>query len=384
MVKNQKTVSVMVSLFLLCCKKQTQANACQKEIPMTAVRDKIRQHPERSHPEAVSAILSTGYLAHVAYSEGDQPYVIPMAYHYDPGTPDMIYLHGSRSSHTLKLLAQGQRVSIEVTQIDGLVYSRSAMHHSMNYHAVIGFGQGTEIESIDHKAELFDQMIGRYHPGRLPGQDYTTASVAELKATRVIAVKLDSCSAKIRQGGATGPQDQNPLALGSRGVIPLQSREDQWRSPQWQRGPYEIQTQIPRSDLATLFDLLKTTYWNADLSPERLQRRVEHSVCFGVYKDKHLIGFARLVTDHDSFAYLADVVIAPAERGQGLGKWLIQSIHAHPLMPGLRRCLLFTRDGHDFYRDLGYQAHPNPAKLMVCYPNGDTSLDLTDNNGETR
>ncbi len=340
-----------------------------------ALRDQIRQHPERSQPQKISEILRDGYLAHVAYNEGDQPYLIPMAYHYDSQTPDLIYLHGSRSSHSLKLLAQGQRVCIEVTQVDGLVYSRSALHHSMNYRAVIGFGQGNEVEDPEQKAQLLDAMIARYHPGRMPDSDFTSASPAQVEATLIIAVNFDSCSAKVRQGGATGPHDKNPSARGSAGVVPLNSRNDHWRQPQWQHPPYLIKTQISADDIAELYDLLKTTYWNTDLSLERLQRRITHSLCFGLYKDQSLVGFARLVTDHDSFAYLADVVITAAERGQGLGKWLIASIHTHPVMASLRRCMLLTRDSHAFYESLGYQGHPNPNKLMVHYPNGNQDLE---------
>jgi uncharacterized protein len=336
-----------------------------------SLRTELQRHPERERPEAVPEILTAAYLVHVGYAEGEQPYVIPMAYHYDPADPDWLYLHGSSKSHTLQALAGGQRVCLTVTEAQGLVYSRDAMHHSMNYRSVVAFGRGESITDPDRKARLMDDMIRRYHPGRQGGRDYTLAPESHIDATLVVGIQLEHSSAKVRTGGATGPQDSDLWATGQSGVVPLQARQDHWRPLLWERRPYWVRcglrAEVPH-DAERVLALLQHTYWNPDITLERVQRRLDHSIAFGLYHEQELVGFARLVSDQDAFAYLADVVIDPAHRGLGLGKWLIQCVHAHPLMDRIRWCLLSTRDMQPFYSQMGYQAHPKPEKLMVHIP----------------
>lgn len=332
------------------------------------IRSTLRQHPERACNEAIQAILSEGYLAHVGYSEKDQTYIIPFSYQYDPSEPDMIYLHGSHASHTLKYLATGVPACLEVTQMDGLVYSRSAKYHSMNYRSVVCFGQCEEITDLAFKRQMLDQMIGRYYPGRRADQDYDSAPESQLKGTLVVGFKIAQASAKQRQGGPKGPNDQAFFAQGQCGVVPLKAVEPHWRPALWSQAPFQISTEKSRIAPDKLYSLLKPTYWNERLTPEGLLRRLENSLCFGLYHATELIGFARLVTDYDSFGYLADVIIASEWRGQGLGNWLVACVLEHPIMAQLRWCLLSTRDAHEIYRKQGFQAHDNPEKLMVYLP----------------
>jgi uncharacterized protein len=341
------------------------------------IRNKIRQHPERSCPEAASTILAEGYLAHVAYTEAEQTYLIPFSYHYDPAEPDWIYLHGSRSSHTLKYLASGVSACLEVTQMDGLVYSRSAKYHSMNYRSVVCFGNCTEISDLEQKTKILDDMIARYYPDRKADIDYISAPQGQLEGTLMVGFKINQASAKQRQGGPKGPEDTQTFATGQSGVVPLKAREDNWKPQIWSQAPFQISTEKYRINPKSLYELLKNTYWNKRLTPEGLLRRIEYSLCFGLYHAHELIGFARLVTDHDSFAYLADVVISENWRAQGLGTWLVACILEHPLMQEIRWCLLSTRDAHDLYSRQGFEAHQNPEKLMVFIPahmKGDSSF----------
>jgi len=100
--------------------------------------------------------------------------------------------------------------------------------------------------------------------------------------------------------------------------------------------------------------LSKESYWAMNIPRDVVERSINGSECFGVYHDQQQIGFARVVTDKATFAYLADVFILDAFRGKGLSKWLLEVIHAHPELQGLRRWMLGTRDAHTLYEQFGW------------------------------
>lgn len=100
--------------------------------------------------------------------------------------------------------------------------------------------------------------------------------------------------------------------------------------------------------------LSKESYWAMNIPREVVEKSVAHSLCFGVYHDGKQIGFARLITDQATFAYLADVFILEDHRGKGLSKWLMHSIHVHPELQGLRRWVLGTKDAHGLYEQFGW------------------------------
>ncbi len=95
-----------------------------------------------------------------------------------------------------------------------------------------------------------------------------------------------------------------------------------------------------------------------------VERSIRHSLCFGVFDGDEQIGFARVVSDRATFAYLADVFILESHRGRGLGVWLMECIKAHPDLHGLRRWILGTRDAHGLYRKIGFQPLAEPAIYM--------------------
>src|SRR5262245_36096793 len=107
-------------------------------------RTTLRVHPERSVPEEAPEILSAGVVAHVGFEAEGQPYVIPMTYHYDPAEPKRLYLHGAHMSRLMNHLATGAAVCVTVTLTDGLVYSRTALYHSVNYRSIVCFGRAAE------------------------------------------------------------------------------------------------------------------------------------------------------------------------------------------------------------------------------------------------
>ena len=182
-------------------------------------RTKIKNHPERAVREEAAQILAQGKVAHVGFIEDALPVVIPMTYHYDAEQSEKLYLHGSVKSRALKILSGGAPVCVTVTLTDGLVYSRKAMNHSMNYRSVVVFGEAREITDEDEKFELFDQMVQRYFPDRLVGRDYVAPPAKDLSATALVEVKIKEWSAKARRGGPTGPDDDSSDAPGSAGVI---------------------------------------------------------------------------------------------------------------------------------------------------------------------
>ena len=113
--------------------------------PMPHTRTHIRRHPERDVMERAAPILAAGHVAHVGFVEDGQPFVIPLGYQFDPAQPDRLYLHGSTASRAVQHAASGAPVCITVTLLDGLVYSRTALYHSMNYRSVVCFGRGSRV-----------------------------------------------------------------------------------------------------------------------------------------------------------------------------------------------------------------------------------------------
>ena len=118
---------------------------------------------------------------------------------------------------------------------------------------------------------------------------------------------------------------------------------------------YSISTNPAKIDVVMVHQYLsEESYWAKNIPLTVVQKSIDHSLCFGLFHQNKQIGFARLITDRATFAYLADVFIIEAYRGKGLSKWLMQTIHAHPELQGLRRWLLGTRDAHQLYAQVGW------------------------------
>jgi len=120
-------------------------------------------------------------------------------------------------------------------------------------------------------------------------------------------------------------------------------------------GDYLISTDKSLLEIETVQQYLSgQSYWAKGRSRERTVRSIENSLCFGAYgPDKRQAGFARVVTDYATFAWICDVFVLDAHRGRGLGKALVEAIVAHPDLQGLKRLLLITRDAHELYRRHG-------------------------------
>ena len=133
------------------------------------------------------------------------------------------------------------------------------------------------------------------------------------------------------------------------------------------RDGFLISTDKARLDIPLIHHFLSTqAYWSLGRPLASVQTSVEHSLCFGVYEDDQQVGFARVVTDYSTFAWLADVFILPSHRGRGLSKWLVECIVTHPILRDLRRILLATRDAHELYRRYGgFETVQQPERWMV-------------------
>lgn len=181
----------------------------------------VRQHSERSVPDETDSILSAGLVAHVGFTLDGWPHVVPFSYHFDPAEPSRLWLHGNPESRALTHLAAGAPVCVEVALVDGLVHSRTALYHSMNYRSAVLYGRGRAVEDAAEKRRILQGMIARYWEGRTPGRDYEAARAEHLELTTVIELAIESRSAKARRGGPKGPRDADPDAPGTAGVTPV-------------------------------------------------------------------------------------------------------------------------------------------------------------------
>lgn len=137
------------------------------------------------------------------------------------------------------------------------------------------------------------------------------------------------------------------------------------------RGPLILTTDRQWIDVDVVHELLRREHWGAQVTRSALERSLENSVCVGVYDmsdgDRQL-AFSRVVTDLATFAYLTDVVVAPAARGRGIGVWMVEAILAHPDLQGLRRFSLLTRDAQSLYKKFGFTTDMPTSTYMELRP----------------
>jgi GNAT superfamily N-acetyltransferase len=132
-----------------------------------------------------------------------------------------------------------------------------------------------------------------------------------------------------------------------------------------QRGEFTISTARERLDPAAIHAYLTRSYWAEGISLELVARSLRNSLCFGLYAAQgQQLGFARVITDSATFAYLCDVYVLESVRGQGLGVWLVDTVMQHPALAGLRRFMLATRDAHSLYARQGFTPLKAPERIM--------------------
>ncbi len=132
----------------------------------------------------------------------------------------------------------------------------------------------------------------------------------------------------------------------------------------WRDGPYEINTDRSRLDVELIHGFLSREFWDsAGIPRDVVETSIEHSRCFGVYEGERQVGFARVVTDRATFAFISDDFIVESHRGRGLAKWLMKCILAHPDLKGVRRIMLVTHDQR-LYLKAGFTALKDPQTYM--------------------
>jgi GNAT superfamily N-acetyltransferase len=148
-------------------------------------------------------------------------------------------------------------------------------------------------------------------------------------------------------------------------------------SEEWTRGEYTISTAREKLDLKKIHHILSTeTYWATGRPFEVVEKSFQNSLAFGLYRNDELIGWARVVTDYATFGWIADVLILEEFRGQGLSKWLMETILAHPDLQGFRRWVLATKDAHELYRKFGFRELKIPERWMERFDKN--SLEMPD------
>lgn len=129
-----------------------------------------------------------------------------------------------------------------------------------------------------------------------------------------------------------------------------------------------ISTDPAKLDLQAVHHFLSTeSYWSKNIPFEKVKNASAHSLNFGLYHNDRQIGYARIITDYTSIAYLGDVYVLEAFRGQGLSKWLMETIKAHPELQGLRRWILATKDAHGLYKQFGFTPLAGPERWMELH-----------------
>jgi GNAT superfamily N-acetyltransferase len=128
-----------------------------------------------------------------------------------------------------------------------------------------------------------------------------------------------------------------------------------------------VTTDPSRLDLDAIHAFLARSYWAAAIPREVVKRAIDNSLCFGAFEDGRQVGFARVVTDRATYAYVSDVFVIESHRGRGVGKRLMGEIMSHPDLQGLRRWTLSTRDAHGLYRRYGFAEPRHPDRLMEVF-----------------
>src|SRR5271166_2709575 len=135
----------------------------------------------------------------------------------------------------------------------------------------------------------------------------------------------------------------------------------------YRKGEFTDSTDHERIDLDVVHGFLAQCYWAKGIPRDVVARSIENSLCFGVYAENQQVGFARVISDYATYAYIGDVFVLQSFRGRGLGKWLVECIMRHPRLQGLRRWSLVTGDAHGLYAHFGFGPLKKPQNFMELH-----------------
>jgi nitroimidazol reductase NimA-like FMN-containing flavoprotein (pyridoxamine 5'-phosphate oxidase superfamily)/GNAT superfamily N-acetyltransferase len=341
--------------------------------------------------EVVHAILDRSLVCHVGVVVDGAPRVLPTL-HVRMG--DSVFIHGAVSNKMIRTAAEGVEICLTATLIDGLVMARSAFHHSVEYRSAVIFGVAHEVTEPERKLAAMRALVEHIGPGQW--DRIRQPSPKELAATSILELPINEASAKVRADGVVDDEADYALPIWA-GVIPLRTAAllpladprltrslamprniseyvppDSRVSCAHDGAPVErtvdgflISTDAARLDLEVIHNFLSTqSYWAEGVPREVVARSIANSLCFGIYEGARQVGFARVISDYATFAYLADVFVVEAFRGRGLSKALMEAIISHPHLQGLRRWTLGTADAHGLYRKFGFAEPRYPNRQM--------------------
>jgi len=139
------------------------------------------------------------------------------------------------------------------------------------------------------------------------------------------------------------------------------------KAREYRKGEFLVSTDRALIDLDVVHGFLTKCYWAKGIPRDVVARSIENSLCFGVYAEGKQVGFARVISDYATYAYIGDVFLLESFRGRGLGKWLMECIMLHPRLQGLRRWSLVTSDAHGLYAQFGFEALKKPQNYMELH-----------------
>lgn len=182
--------------------------------------NQVRRKPDRARydKDTVYRIIDEALICHVGFVHDHQPFVIPMTH---ARRNDALYLHGAKASRLLTHVQEGNPLCLSFALLDGIVFARSALYHSLNYRSAVVFGRGKLVESEEEKLQALEALTehvarGRWKDARQPNQ-------TELSAVSVIAVQIESASAKIRSGPPSDKEEDYQLSIWA-GVLPIRQQ----------------------------------------------------------------------------------------------------------------------------------------------------------------
>lgn len=356
-------------------------------------RTTLRRRPQRgSYDRAlIYSIIDEALLCHVAFVVDGQAHALPVAH---ARLDDRIILHGALANRMLGATSKSASCCVTFTLLDGLVLARSAYHHSMNYRCAVVYGRAVEVTDEDEKQRALTRLVEHVAPGR--AREARAPNAEELRTTRVVAVHIEEASAKVRTGPVV--DDAEDIAAGGTwaGVLPVALRAAApERDPQCGvslsttssvvarahalggERVYEaldlglcFSSDRTRQDLTWIHAALTESYWARGVSLERVRTSFAGSLCFGVYAaDGAQLACARVISDGARIGYLADVFVAPLERGRGIGQRLVRFVLEHPEVANLDRLLLKTRDAQSLYTRFGFVSSGADVSSMALLRN---------------
>jgi GNAT superfamily N-acetyltransferase len=139
------------------------------------------------------------------------------------------------------------------------------------------------------------------------------------------------------------------------------------KAREYRKGEFTVSTDRELIDLDLVHGFLTESYWAKGVPRDIVARSIENSLCFGVYSEGKQVGFARVVTDYATYAYVGDVFLLEPSRGRGLGKWMMECVVQHPRLQGLRRWSLVTSDAHALYSQVGFTPLKKPQNYMEIH-----------------